>query len=196
MWLADRQRKRFECVLNVWQKECLLNCLPYNQEPVPTSVILVEIIFWRSIVFPYCPIWSWVRPPSICSEKSHACTCASILRPLTWSGACTTALSSNCREVSTRPLRIFSVESGGGTSKLGHYYNEEKTACRGMCARGEGGAFPCPNPAVCGKYLRKYILSLPDVATWRKLSHCVMERHHKDIDLQVFTGLSRVSWGK
>ena len=27
---------------------------------------------------------------------------------------------------------------GGGASKLGHYYNEEKTACRGMCAEGGG----------------------------------------------------------
>ena len=63
--------------------------------------------------------------------------------------------------MSTGPLRIFRAEKsmrreGEGASKLGHYYNEEKTACRGMCAEGE--AIPLPKLYVAGQ-LKNYVLS-------------------------------------
>ena len=48
---------------------------------------------------------------------------------------------------------------GGAASKLGHYYNEEKTACRGMCAR-EGGHSLGQAPMYAAGYVKKFILSL------------------------------------
>ena len=121
--------------------------MPYNlvQEPVSTSVILIVIKFWRGIVFHYCPIWSRVRKvPCV-----HLCLDFKTFN-LKWGLSCTRALSSNCREVSTRPLRIFRLESVGGGQRLNWVtITMRRRQHAGECALGRG-PFPWPSPAVCG----------------------------------------------
>ena len=149
MWLADLQTG----------SPCPFRCFDWMRDKRTFRSIAWHMIFYKSLYQPQLFLLKFYFGEGLSftivqfgaeSEKSHARTCASILRPLTWSGACTRALSSNCREVSTRPLRIFRLESVGGGQRLNWVtITMRRRQHAGECALGRG-PFPWPSPAVCG----------------------------------------------